>query len=248
LAQTAAADHSASRHSARAVAASAFRDFATKCHDKGRAPCPGVGHPVEEVATQHSGGAPGETRLERVGAQLAQNFSGRNESCDSRSSIHISTCLQHSFAHEEQIEALQWAHPATAARPHRLSVFPEPYSIVQKDVISNWIPVFGTSLPCARCCRKIESKVHRSLWRRFSYFFAESSVAMPTRRRKLQRIKRWHVRCSWRELTSDKELVFRRRIQVQKTKCWAKKTMFRGSNNEHRNTLSSTEVRRHASQ
>ena len=46
-------------------------------------------HPVEEVATQHSDGAPGETRLEQVGAQLVQNFSGRNESRDSRSSIHI---------------------------------------------------------------------------------------------------------------------------------------------------------------
>ena len=89
MAQTAAADHSASHHSARAMTASAFRDFATKCHDKGRAPCPGVGHPVEEVATQHSGGAPGEKRLEQVRAQLTQNFSGRNESRDSRSSIRI---------------------------------------------------------------------------------------------------------------------------------------------------------------
>jgi len=28
-------------------------------------------HPVEEEATQHSGEAPGETRLEQAGAQLA---------------------------------------------------------------------------------------------------------------------------------------------------------------------------------
>ena len=73
----------------RFLSASTFRDFAPKCNDKGRAPCPGACHPVEEVATQHSDGASGETRLEQVGAQLVQNFSGRNESRDSHSSIHI---------------------------------------------------------------------------------------------------------------------------------------------------------------
>jgi len=39
------------------------------------------------VATPHSGEAPGETRLEQVGARLVHNL-GMNESGDSRSSIH----------------------------------------------------------------------------------------------------------------------------------------------------------------
>ena len=58
-----------------------------KGHDKRRAPCPRNCHPVEIVATQHSGGAPGEKGLEQVGAQLVQNLSGMNESRDSRGSI-----------------------------------------------------------------------------------------------------------------------------------------------------------------
>jgi hypothetical protein len=44
---------------------------------------------VKEVATPHSGEAPGETRLEQVGAHLAENPSGMNESRDSRNSIRI---------------------------------------------------------------------------------------------------------------------------------------------------------------
>ena len=36
--------------------------------------------------------------------------------------------------------------------------------------------------------------------------------------------------------------------KCKRQRCWVKKTMFRGSSNEHRNTLSSTEVCRHASQ
>ena len=44
---------------------------------------------MEEVATPHSGEAPGEMRLEQVGARLVYNFSGMNESRDSRSSIRI---------------------------------------------------------------------------------------------------------------------------------------------------------------
>jgi hypothetical protein len=44
---------------------------------------------VEEVATPHNGEAPGEMRLEQVGARLVHNFSGMNESRDSRSSIRI---------------------------------------------------------------------------------------------------------------------------------------------------------------
>src|SRR5258705_13716117 len=71
----------------RLLSASTFRDFAPKCNDKGRAPCPGACHPVEELATPHSGEAPGEMRLEQVGARLVHNFSGLNESRDSRSSI-----------------------------------------------------------------------------------------------------------------------------------------------------------------
>jgi hypothetical protein len=73
----------------RLLSASTFRDFAPKCNDKGRAPCPGACHPVEEVATPHNGEAPGEMRLEQVGARLVHNFSGMNESRDSRSSIRI---------------------------------------------------------------------------------------------------------------------------------------------------------------
>jgi hypothetical protein len=53
----------------------------------------------------------------------------------------------YSLAHEEQTEAPQWAHSATVARPHRLSVFLEPYSIVQSDVIPVWIPVLKTQFP-----------------------------------------------------------------------------------------------------
>ena len=55
----------------------------------GRAPCHGASHRVEEVATPDSGDAPGEMRLEQVGAWLVHNFSGMNESRDSRSSIRI---------------------------------------------------------------------------------------------------------------------------------------------------------------
>jgi len=73
----------------RLLSASTFRDFAPKCNDKGRAPCPGACHPVEEVATPHNGEAPGEMRLEQVGARLVHNFSGMNESRDRRSSIRI---------------------------------------------------------------------------------------------------------------------------------------------------------------
>ncbi len=42
---------------------------------------------MEEVVTPHSGEAKGEMRLEQVGARLVHNFSGMNESRDSRSSI-----------------------------------------------------------------------------------------------------------------------------------------------------------------
>lgn len=42
-----------------------------------------------KVATLHGGEAPGEMRLEQVGARLVHNFSGMNESRDSRSSIRI---------------------------------------------------------------------------------------------------------------------------------------------------------------
>jgi hypothetical protein len=71
----------------RLLSASPLSDFAPKRNHKGRAPCPGACHPVEEVATPHSGEAQGEMRLEQVGARLVHNFSGMNESRDSRSSI-----------------------------------------------------------------------------------------------------------------------------------------------------------------
>jgi len=63
------------------------RDIVATRNEKGRAPYSGAHHPMEEVVTQHGGGALGEKQREQVGAQLVQNFSGMNESCDSRSNI-----------------------------------------------------------------------------------------------------------------------------------------------------------------
>jgi len=63
--------------------------LATNGRDKGRVPCSGARHPVEEVVTPHSGEEPGEMRLEQVGAQLPENPSGMNGSCDSHGSIRI---------------------------------------------------------------------------------------------------------------------------------------------------------------
>jgi hypothetical protein len=42
---------------------------------------------MEEVVTEHRGGALDEKQREQVGAQSVQNFSGMNESRDSRSNI-----------------------------------------------------------------------------------------------------------------------------------------------------------------
>lgn len=67
----------------------AFKHLATNGHDKGRAPYSGACHPVEEVATPHSGEEPGEMRLEQVGTQLPENPSGMNGSHDSHGSIRI---------------------------------------------------------------------------------------------------------------------------------------------------------------
>ena len=66
-----------------------FRHLATNGQNKGRAPCSGARHPVEEVATPHSGEARGEMRLEQVGVQLAWSPSRMNESRDSHDSIRI---------------------------------------------------------------------------------------------------------------------------------------------------------------
>jgi hypothetical protein len=85
------------------------------------------------------------------------NLSGMNESRDSRNCPH-STCPQHSFAHEEQTEASQLVHSATAARPHRFSAFLEPYSIVQSDVIPVWIPASGTQFSVRYMLRKYETQ------------------------------------------------------------------------------------------
>jgi hypothetical protein len=62
-------------------------DIMATRNEKGRAPYSGAYHPMEEVVTEHRGGALGEKEREQGGAQSVQNFSGMNESCDSRSNI-----------------------------------------------------------------------------------------------------------------------------------------------------------------
>src|SRR5580704_7075687 len=64
-----------------------LRDTITTRNEKGRPPYSGAYHPMEEVVTEHRGGALGEKQREQVGAQSVQNFSGMNESRDSRSNI-----------------------------------------------------------------------------------------------------------------------------------------------------------------
>jgi len=64
-----------------------LRDIIPTRNEKGRAPYSCAHHPMEEVVTQHGGGAPGEKPLKPVGVHLRQNFSGMNESRESRSNI-----------------------------------------------------------------------------------------------------------------------------------------------------------------
>jgi len=59
---------------------------------------------------------------EQVGVRLMGNFSGMNESCDSRSSIRIAQSAAF-LAHEGQIKAPHWVHSLLlpTAPPLRIS-------------------------------------------------------------------------------------------------------------------------------
>jgi hypothetical protein len=147
----------------RLLPASTFRDSVPKCNDKGRASCPGVCHPMEEVATPHSGEAPGEMGMEQVGSRLVHNFSDMNESCDSRSSSRTTPVRSIPLRTKSKWRLRNGCN--LRLRPGHIA---SPYLQNQIRLCRRVSYAFGfqpleSSLPCVICSGKINLKVQRSL-------------------------------------------------------------------------------------
>ena len=149
---------------------------------------------MEEVATPHSGEAPGEMGLEQVGSRLVHNFSDMNESCDSRSSSLIAPVR--SIPLRTKSKSRLRNGRTLLQRPDRIA---SPYLRTKFDcaerVIPVWIPASGTQFAVRYLLRKDKPQSTAFLVAQIFSIFLLKVRGNGHRRRKLQKIERWNVSC-----------------------------------------------------